>query len=469
LRRLAWCALATLAACGAENKAGPAPLDVIREPTGLAVHHGRLLVVNSNGDLTYDEATGGVLLSLGTDPLTATSVRSGVRVHSMGGDLVVARTEAQARNVPDAEACGTMIDLPLAIFATRGSNTLNAVGIQGDGTLTCAGPSAACGIPVGGSGFGDPLPVAVACGNGKARAYFGYLNAHNNQGWLGEVELKSGAADRFGIRTVNTGTGPIRGLAYDRDRDRLFIAGFPTGSTTPIRWVNLAGCTLDAPAAQGGCAQGAITMPVVTGPAAIEFHAIALAPPAVPGVRRSSTEPIRAYLTGLLYDASSASTAGYRTTSFGGVLVVADLYDDAAGLVKPEVVAVYALPAGAMGIQLLPRPAGWSAARRDVVAVASVDAGLLTLYDDETGSVDTFGIDASGAAATGAPILGHQPFGLAVDPDLAGSTARLWVGSFADSFVTPIDVTLGLDPALAATFAGDRQLKITGANTGAMP
>jgi hypothetical protein len=442
-------------------------MDGIRQPTGLAVHHGRLLVVNSNGDLAYDEATGGVLLSLGTDPLALTSVRSAVRLHSMGGDLAVARTEAPARNVPDAEACGALIDLPLAIFATRGSNTLNAVGIQADGALSCAGPAAACGIPVGGTGFGDPLPVAVACGNGKARAYFGYLNAHNNQGWLGEVELKSGAPDRFGIRTVNTGTGPIRGLAYDRDRDRLYVAGFPTGSPTPIRWLDLAGCTLGAPAGQGGCAQGAITMPVVTGTAAIEFHGIALAPPAVPGVARSSTTPIRAYLSGLLYDAASASTAGYRTTGFGGVLVVVDLYDDAAGLVQPQVVALYALPSGAQTIKLLPRPAGWPADRRDVVAVVSVDAGLLTLYDDETGSIDTFGIDASGAAATGAPILGHQPFGLAVDPELAGSTARLWVGSFADGFVTPLDVTLGVDPALATTFAGGRQLKITG--TGATP
>jgi hypothetical protein len=48
-----------------------------------------------------------------------------------------------------------------------------------------------------------------------------------------------------------------------------------------------------------------------------------------------------------------------------------------------------------------------------------------------------------------------------VDPVTVGSTARLWVGSFKDSFVTPIDVTL--DPVLAATFAGGRQLKIAGA------
>jgi hypothetical protein len=462
LRRLVWCALALAAACGAEHKAGSTPLDVIREPTGLAIHHGRLLVVNSNGDLTYDEATGGALLSLSTDPAALGSIESGVRTHSMGGDVVVARTELQGPNVPDAEACGTAITEPLAIFATRGSNTLNAVAIGSDGTLSCDAPAAACGISVAGTGFGDPTSMAVACGNGKARAYFGYLNAQNNQGWVGQVELASSGADpRFKVRMVNIGSGQVSGLAYDRDRDRLFVVGIATGNPTPLRWLDLGNCTLDLPVGQGGCTLGAIELPVTAGSYAIELHAIALAPPAVPGTPRASTLPIRAYMSGVLYDQSSAGSSGFRTTAFGSVLVVADLHDDASGGVQPQIISIQALPAGAQSLQLLPRLPTWSPTRRDVVAVVSVDVGSLTLYDDETGSFDTFGIDATGSSATGAPILGHQAYGLAVDPALSGSTARVWIGSFADSFVTPLDVTL--DPVLAATFAGGGQLKLTGA------
>jgi hypothetical protein len=378
----------------------------------------------------------------------------------MGGDLVVARTESPGVNVRLGEACGNDIDGPLAILASRGSNRVSAVAIRPDGTLSCDAPAAACGIDASGTGFGDPLPVAVACGNGKARAYFGYRSAQSNQGWIGELELASGATDRFAIRTANVGSGAIIGLAYDGDRDRLLIAGIPEGTPIPLRWVDLAGCTLGVPLGQGGCTVGSAPLPLVNGSLAIELHAIALARHTAPG-RRASDEPIRAYLTGTLYDAGSAASSSYRNTTLGGVLVVADLFDDASGGVRPVIVSTVALPSGPQGIEVLPRLPSWPSTRRDVVAVVSVDVGSLTVYDDETAAIDTFGIDASGPSATGAPILGHQAYGLAVDPTIVGSTARIWVGSFKDSFVTPIDVTL--DPALAATFAGGRQLKLPGA------
>jgi hypothetical protein len=75
--------------------------------------------------------------------------------------------------------------------------------------------------------------------------------------------------------------------------------------------------------------------------------------------------------------------------------------------------------------------------------------------DDETGGIRQLGR----SEATGVPLLGHQPFGLAVDPDAVG-TARLWVGSFGESYVTPIDVPLAAPEN--ADFAGGSQRKITG-------
>jgi hypothetical protein len=461
VRRIAWCALAVAAACGSDKPASPAPLDAIREPTGVAVVGHRPLVLSSNADLLYDEPTGGTLLSLGVSPQYAVSVLGGVRVHSMGGDLAVARDAARGANVPDAEACQGLVTRPLAVFGTRGSNTLNAVAIGADGSLSCDAPGA-CGIPTAGAGFGDPLGVAVACGGDHARAYFGYINGQSQAAWIGELDLTT-----FALRNANVGTGIVRGLAYDRDRERLLLTGATTGAVpTPLRWVNLAACTVGADPSAGGCTMGVVQLPVVTGAYALELHYIALANSAVAGAPagtpRGATDPIRAYLTGTLYDPSGAAVSGYRTTGFASVLVAADLYEDGAGGVSPRIESIYDVPLGARDVRVLPRPAGWTdPRRRDVVAVVSTDAGALTVIDDETGAVRTFGRDATGSAATGAPILGHQVYGLGVDPEVDGSVAHLWVGSFADGFVTPMDVTL--DPVLAATFAGGSHVKITGA------
>lgn len=453
MRRLAWCALAVAAACGSETKQPTNPLDGIRMPTGLASHGGRLLVVSSNADLTYEEETGGGLLSLGVSPSFAVSIVSAARARSLGGDLAVARAgEFTGAGFPDAEACGTLVARSLAVFGTRGSNTVNAVSVAGDGTLSCDGPGARCGVPIGGFGFGDPLGVAVACGNGKARAFFGHLTAQSSTFYVGQLDL-----DDFTVSNAPVGLGAVRSLAYDRDRDRLFMTGLATGTPTPLRWFDLAGCTFGGAGAQA-CTLGSASLPVVGGPYAVELRGIALARQPAP---RAVGEPLRAYLSGVIYDQGTAGANGFRTTSFGGVLVVVDLHDDARGGVTPVIQAIHEVPDGAQAVQVLPRLPGWDASRRDVVAVVSVDAGALTVIDDETSATETFYLDATGPAATGAPVLGHQLYGLAVDPAAAGSTARLWVGSFKDHFVTPIDVTL--DPVLAATFAGGRHRKISGA------
>jgi hypothetical protein len=74
------------------------------------------------------------------------------------------------------------------------------------------------------------------------------------------------------------------------------------------------------------------------------------------------------------------------------------------------------------------------------VAALAGDDGVVWIYDDETGARFAIGRDPT----TGAPRVGHSPFGLAVDPHVLPGTnsARVYVGSFQEHFVTAIDVPL---------------------------
>jgi hypothetical protein len=440
-------------------KPKPGPLEQIRLPTGMVVDsRHRLLVASSNADLLYDQSTGGTVMAL--DPFTVDSIALAgtVNVQSFAGDLALARTEAWTTTsvVPDAEACGALVPGPLAVFGTRGSNTLNVLSLNPvTGELSCSGPGARCGIAVG-TGVGDPLAVAIACGGGKARAFTGYLTAPSAGAWIGELDLST-----LRVQNAMVGFGPIRSFAYDRDRDRLFMMGLATASPTPLRWVDLAGCSLGAPLGAGGCRVGSATLPGL--PAGLELRAMALAHSASPGSPRAAGASVRAYLTARLYDTSAAAIVGFRNTDAGGLIIVVDLVENALGGVDPQVISAWPIGTGAQDIRVLPRLPGWAPARRDVVAVLTVDEGALWIYDDETHSLQAFRQCSTAGVCepvTGGPILGHEPFGLAVDPDFAGSVARLWVGSYAQSFVTPIDVTL--DPEVLATFAGGFHHRITG-------
>ena len=455
--KVACCALALAVACGKEAELGPAPLGPIRLPTGLAVDgQGRLLVASSNADLLYAESTGGTMTVLdAVDPtfLSTSSMHlaSVIPVRSFAGDLAFARTEALGAPVPDAEACGAAIASPLVVFGTRGSNTLNVlVEDPATGQVSCTAPGGVCSMPVG-TGFADPLPVTIACGGASPRAFVGYLTSGGGAAWIGALDLATLRLQNFSI-----GVGPPRGLAYDRDRDRLYVAGLATFSPTPLRWVDLAGCDLSAAPGLGGCRVGSATFPTL--PAGLELRSIAFA-------HRLPLVPLRAYISARIYDTTTAATAGGRTTDLGGLLIVVDLVDTAIGGVDPQVIAAVPIGRGAQDVRVLPRAPGWSASRRDVVAVLTVDEGALWIYDDESGSLQAIRQCATAetcSPVTGAPILGHEPYGLAIDPALAGSTARLWVGSFADSFITPIDVTL-VDPVPVMTFAGGFQHRISGA------
>ncbi len=429
MRRLAWSVAALAVACGTEAKLEAGPLDRMYLPTGLAVHDHKLLVASSNADLRYDDETGGSVIAF--DPTNLDAIRivphGAVNIRSFAGDLAVA----------DKDACG--IPEALAIVATRGSNTLNVLTISDLGALSCD----RCGIPISAS-FVDPLAVAVACGGGKTRAFVGYLRAASSEAWISEYYLATSPNNPAGtLRNGLVGVGPVRALAYDAAHDRLYVAGLATGQPTPLRWLDLGGCKVGETGA-GACTVGQAAIPAI--PPGVELRSIALAHP-------FATAPQRAFLTGRVYDPTSAATAGGRTVDYGGLLIVVDLVENAFGGVDIELVDSLPIGRGAQDVRVLP-PRGLD--RRDVVVALAVDDGELWIYDDDTGSLARFGRNA----ATGAPELGHQPYGLAVDAELVGTVARLYVGSFAESFVTPIDVPLATPDQ--PVFAGGTQRKISG-------
>jgi hypothetical protein len=429
----------------------------MHKPTGLAVVAGthRLLVASSNADLLYAQDDGGAILNLdvGIPPAgpATVGVVGALNVESFAGDLAVARPLPRTAAM-EPDHCGTYLVVDprslttetKAVFATRGSNTLNVLSVGDSGGLTCRH----CGIPSSGM-FADPFPVAIACQPNKPRAFIGYLGAQLGQGWVSQLNLVTGS-----VATVSVGAGLVRALAYDAGHDRLYLGQLATSAPTPLRWVELGGCTYGDTTSAHGCSVGQAALPGV--PVGSEIRSIALAHPFPDGCTGAACQPQRAYITVRLFDVPSASVAGGRNTDYGGLLVVLDLVENSQGNVTPQLVRIVpetgTLGRGLQDVRVLPARPG----KRDVVAAVAVDEGILWIHDDDSLALRAFGRDAFGQ-----PLLGHDPAGLAVDPDLIGTSARIWIGSYTDSFVTPIDVPLA-DPFDAA-FAGSGQQKITGA------
>lgn len=442
LRRLALLSLALAVACGTSSAPDPGPLDSFYEPSGLAVHGRNLLVASSNLDLRYSLEEGGTLISVNprasADPGGAKLVSS-VHVGSYTGELAVA----------DAAECGGAgLAESVAVVASRATTALYPVAIGSGGTLRCDG----CAVPLASAYYADPLAVGVACTGASAaapfaRAYVGYLRSFDGRGWISEYDLVGGT-----LRSIEVSFGPVRGIAFDRERERLWLAAVSSGGDSRLTWVDLSGgCALVATGTPGACGIGHV--PVAGLPLGLEFRSIALS--TLP--RGLAAPPLvrRAYVTGRLYDRPAASTAGGRNSDYGGLLVSVDLAENATGGIDATWRKLADLGTGAAEVRVLPsRARADGSLKRDVVA--ALDGTALTIYDDETGDVRVFGVDP----ATGAPVLGRFPWGIAVDaqPDGAGCTppvpanggcvARLYVGSFQESFVTPIDVPLD-DPASA--------------------
>jgi hypothetical protein len=425
VRRLAIVlAAAVAAACNETTTTEPAPGDSFYQPTGIGVHAGKLLVASSNSDLRFDAETGGSVIAV--DPATSPPALAGtVNVRSFAGMMAVADPLA-----------GCPIASPelgaLALVPVRGEDQLYRIRVGADGALSCDD----CALPVGGAEFVDPFTVGVACGDGRARAFVGYLRTTNGSSYLTQVDLAKAAGEEGVVQTRNLQTiGQVRAFAHDPELQRLYFTRTVNSAGTTLLWLDLGGgCELVPPEAEGApppCRMGETPVDVI--PRGLELRGIALSSSSVPHRR--------AYLTARIYDADAAALAGVRIGDYDGLLLVADLVEGLAGDLQLRFVRQIPIGYGASDVVRLPARAG----QRDLVAALATDSGVLWLYDDETGELVALGRDE----LTGHPQVGRVPFGLAVDPVAVAGVARLYVGSFQESFVTRIDVPLD-DPGAAA-------------------
>ncbi len=470
MRRLALAALAAAACTNPQVEHPSGPLDSFFYPTGLAVLDHRLFVASSNADLTFSPDTGGSVISV--DPLAnPIRVTGALDIESFSGELGIA----------DATSCPAIADRlaaqklgALAFVPIRGSNFVYRLGVGTDGSISCAN----CGLPVGSTERGDPFAIGIACddatapgGPKVARAFVGYLRSSGGQAWLTQIDLTLDPTDPLYVQHNFWDVGTLKAFAYDRTRRRVYFTRSVTGSPETLRYADL---TYGAPTAEypggkpcpiglyysaGGCMSDAT--PSGSLPPGIELRGIALANNPDPA---STTR--RAYLSARVYDAAAAASAGYAVGDYEGLLLVVDLTTSPAGRLTVNVVNQVHIGFGAAYVRVLPARAG----KRDVVAVIAIDDGSVWIYDDETGNRVAFNRDP----ATGTPLVGEGPFGLAVDPvALPGSVtasspsgvARVYAGSFRQHWVTAIDVPLD-DPASACIVSKSGQCATAPADIG---
>jgi len=425
---LAAAVAAALSACGPPPSEESAPLDRFSAPIALGLSGGDLLVVSSNFDLSYDLNDGGSVIAVDVGASPPALREGGVRIPSYAGELAIA----------DATACG--LSETLALVPVREGNSLWLVRVGPGGTLSCDGD---CRVPLR-DDFQDSFGVAAVCRAGaegvRASAYVSFLRTPSNRGQIVEVDLSPPFAT---TRTRDVGAGPVRSFAYDALTERLFMTSIDSGSIAPLRWLELAGnCAFELSTADGGCPLGGVDLASFVRGA--ELRGIALSNPQ-PGRTR------RAFVAARVYNADLAASIGGRPGfDIGGILFVLDLVEGRTGL-EPRLAGIFDVGLGANEVEVLPVRAG----KGDLVAVTASDDGLLWIYDDEQEAlVRVFGRDP----LTGIPLLGRQPFGLAARDD--GASARLFVSSFEDGFVTPVDVPLDA-PWTAADPSADQRIGVS--------
>jgi hypothetical protein len=298
----------------------------------------------------------------------------------------------------------------------------------------------------------DPYGVEVVCGSNPetgqatANAYVTELRAANSEGLLTRLDLVSGSFDTVDLAAPETYT-----TAFDPATGLLFV-GTQVGTTQPLRWIN------------------PLLLPAVSSDAtwAPEVEQIDLATYFAGSLTLDmavSNDGTRLYAA--LEKLDSTLLAQGAIVPQGGVLAVFDLTPDSFNQPSMTLHEAVNTCLGGGQVRVLPARPG----KRDLVAITCDTQGALALYDDDVGKVvGLVGLDPG----TGQPLLGRQPFGLAVElidpsravtapfvpassaslayswppyqpsPCVAGDQCvRLYVASFAQSFVSILE----LDPA----------------------
>jgi hypothetical protein len=445
-KKLALVAFALVLGCHDSVVSPAPPLNRFYYPTGIAVRHEpvgcspgtagcrtQLLVVSSNWDLAYDPSTGGTLLSVDVDQALTNAAAPGapspipapvtgaVRIGSFGGELAIL----------DGGTCSTWTGNPQALVASRSLIQLYRVDIASNGALTCGSD---CIVPLDKT-LADPYGVSVVCGSfptiagaapsPQALAFVTYLRAVGYHGWLSQVDLAAGSqgARTSPFTSIDLGLSPTGTSFYDAASTRLYVTGrFGQANYAPVRWIELASPgTAPAVINLGNQIRGA------------DLRGFAL-----------SSDGQRAFVAARLYDVDYAAQYGVRpSTDLGGALLVLDAAAMTGPLPTATILQVIPLDRGLSEVRVIPRPG-----LRDLVAVTSSDDSTLTLYDDEQAQVArTFTLcgasaadaNAPGPCNTGAYILGTSPFGIAIER-MASGRARLYVGSFNNSWINLIEI-----------------------------
>jgi len=456
-RRIALLALAGLAACSESRPNTAPPLDRFYYPTGIALtklanDHTGIVVLSSNFDLRYDAGDGGTVLVVDVEATlagappdrgspAALAVVGSSRVGSFGGQVAVL----------DSTSCSTWGGRATRILATsRSQNALYAIDMAPEGTLACDPSRAPCKVPLEPT-LGDPFGIAVACGSfpepvgtteqegfalaDHAYAFVTYGLSANLEGWLSRLDMLSDPA--VTRKQIDLGLSQGYAAVFDRGTAeqataRLYVTSrFASVGFNPLRWFGVATPRLDAELAP-------------LAPSALDLGAV---------VRGSdsrgmaiSSDGERAYLALRMYDVDDATSLGGRpSVDVSGALAVIDLREQPQGGPAARVLRVVPLDRGPTEVKVIHRTG-----QRDLVAITSTDDSALTLYDDEAGEIArVFGLcgsepgnaNAPPPCDTGKPLLGKQPYGLAVQPlTPTASQARLFVGSFDRSWVNVIDI-----------------------------
>lgn len=420
-RRLFLTLLALAAACGEDDYTRPPPLDRFTYPTGVALTRlasgtNALLVVSTNVDLLYDSEAGGTVISI--DP-SADPPRwlGAAAVPSFGGTIAVA----------DEDGCpgvGTV----RALVPARYTDELVDLEVDAAGGLACG---TTCARLAGGAPR-DPFSVAVVCRGERRHAYVGYLAGLQGRGVLSELDLDTG------VEAEITGLPGIPyDMSYDAERDRLWLGqyGVELAAVTAIE------LGLPCNPEVETCPRNLPSYDLWYAVRGAEPRGIALSNPQA-GLGR------RLYVAARVYDADVARAIGGRPGyDVGAVLMVVDLEDGPLGS-PPQpipVVRVVPLGLGASQVRVLPVRPGL----RDLVAVTSTSDGVLSIYDDEAGTVvkvfalaqEPAGPGNPGGVPLGTPLVGKQPFGLAVEA--RDGLDWIYVSAFGSGSVTAV----ALDPS----------------------